>query len=305
MALETPILFMVFNRLDTTSKVFAAIREAKPKKLYVAADGARPSRPGEIKICEQVRKMATAVDWDCEVKTLFRENNLGCKLAISSAITWFFENEPEGVILEDDCLPHPSFFNYCAELLEYYRNDSRVMHISGVNFQEGKQRGDGSYYFSNCPHIWGWAGWARVWKTYDLSVSTYPEFIKQNKLWDIFGRRRDVAYWSWVLGRIYRKEIDTWDFQYSYCLMRQNGLSVTPNVNLVSNIGFSSDATHTNSSSKAANIPTQGIGKIAHPTFMVPDKEADRFTIDNFLLNPMDIFMRKASRISNRIKKLI
>ena len=155
--LETPVLFLVFNRPDTTAQVFEAIRQAKPPRLYVASDGAREDKEGELEKVKQVREIVSQVDWNCEVKTLFRDKNLGCKIAVSSAIDWFFEQEEMGIILEDDCLPHPTFFRFCQELLERYRDDERIGMISGNNFQFGRKCTDYSYYFSMYSHIWGWA----------------------------------------------------------------------------------------------------------------------------------------------------
>jgi len=150
---ETPILFLIFNRPSTTLHVFSQIRKMKPSRLYIAADG--PRRPEEKAVCEQVREMATAVDWDCLVFKLFRDENLGCARAISEAVSWFFDREPEGIVLEDDCLPADSFFGFCSAMLEKYRNDERIGHISGGNYQRGIVRGDGSYYFSTLTHVWG------------------------------------------------------------------------------------------------------------------------------------------------------
>ena len=154
--LNTAVLFLIFNRLDTTKQVFEAIRQAKPPRLYIAADGARSSREGEAEKVQAVREyIIQNIDWECEVKTLFREQNLGCKYAVSGAIDWFFENEEMGIILEDDCLPSQSFFWFCEELLERYKDDMRVWHIGGSNFQNGIKRGDGDYYFSKYNTFFG------------------------------------------------------------------------------------------------------------------------------------------------------
>ena len=157
--LQTPVLFLIFNRPDTTEKVFDAIRAAKPLRLYVASDGPRANQSGEDQIVNKVREISTSVDWSCEVKTLFQKENLGCKKAVSKGITWFFEQEKQGIILEDDCLPHPDFFVFCENLLEHYADNKHVWAITGDNFQNGQKRGEGSYYFSRYNHVWGWASW--------------------------------------------------------------------------------------------------------------------------------------------------
>ena len=161
---KSAVLFVVFNRPDTTKRVFEAIRLAKPKRLYITTDGPRPNMPDDVQLCKQTREIVSVVDWDCEVKTLFREENAGCKNGVSAAINWFFDHEEEGIILEDDCLPANSFFKFCDTLLEKYRYDTRVRHITGCNLQFGKKWGDASYYFSNLTNGWGWASWRRAWR---------------------------------------------------------------------------------------------------------------------------------------------
>ena len=174
---QTPILFLIFNRPDTTKRVFESIRSIKPAKLYIAADGDRKDKVGEDLLCKDTRSIIDLIDWECEIKTLFRPENLGCKIAVSSAIDWFFENEEQGIILEDDCLPNESFYIYCETLLNYYAFNERIMHISGNNFQDGMMRGNGSYYFSNYNHIWGWASWKRAWKAYNVDLSFLTETL--------------------------------------------------------------------------------------------------------------------------------
>jgi len=274
---EVPILFLIFNRPDTTSKVFETIKRAAPKRLYVAADGPRYAE--ESLKCYQSREIATAADWNCEVKTLFREENVGCKAAISEGISWFFENEPEGIVLEDDCLPSDSFFGFCSFLLEKYRNDDRIGHIGGANLQLGQKRGDDTYYFSRQTHVWGWAGWRRVWKDYDVNMQDFPQF-KSNRLIRFLPTHRHFSeYWLNSFEKTYRGTIDTWDYQYAYLNLKNNRLSVIPNTNLISNIGFGSDSTHTNQVNHPfANLQPQNITSITHPIFFLPNEEADFFT---------------------------
>ncbi|CAK8724883.1 Hemolytic protein HlpA-like protein [Candidatus Electrothrix laxa] len=278
------ILFLVFNRPGTTKKVFEAIRQAQPSKLYVAADGARSDIVGEEKKVQEVRCIATNVDWDCEVKTLFRDQNLGCKMAVSSAITWFFEHEEEGIILEDDCLPDQTFFPYCEELLERYRNDTRIMAISGDNFQQGKKRTEYSYYFSRYNHVWGWASWRRAWKFYDKELLSWPEIKSYGLLNDIAGGNEALAnYWGNIFDTCYTGQIDTWDYQWMFSCWIQSGLTILPNVNLISNIGFDVHATHTKKQDdKHACMPVEMIEcPLAHPPFVIRGAIADAFTDRN------------------------
>jgi len=212
---STPILLIVFNRPDITQRVFDSIRQARPRQLFVAADAPRANISGERELCEETRYIATSIDWDCQVHTLFRDQNLGCGLGVSSAITWFFENVEEGIILEDDCLPNPTFFHFCEELLNYYRYSQIIMHVSGNNFLYGKKRGNASYYFSNYTYNWGWATWRRAWKFYEYHPT----------------------------DEVHR--LGEWDCQWRATVAQHGGLAVLPNVNLVTNIGCGrEDATH-------------------------------------------------------------
>lgn len=246
--LQTAVLFLVFNRPETTRQVFDAIRHAKPPRLYVAADGPRASRAGETQRAEQVRQIATAIDWPCEVKTLFREKNLGCKHAVSSGISWFFEHEEQGIILEDDCLPSQTFFWYCEELLNKYKEDNRIFHIDGCNFTGERYSGETDYDFSRYALIWGWATWRRAWKTYDINLHSLFELQRFGVLRGYFGKKIIEKYW---LNNLYQTKagFDTWDYQWIATVWAQNGLVIRPAKNLIKNIGFDIDATHTKSRS--------------------------------------------------------
>jgi hypothetical protein len=220
------------------------IRSARPHRLYVAADGPR-ERFGERARCEEARLIASTVDWPCEVHTLFREHNLGCGIAVSTAINWFFERETEGIILEDDCVPCPSFFRYCDELLERFRYDERIMCISGDNFQQGRSVTSYSYYFSRYMHCWGWASWRRAWRLYDFNMNFWADYRQLRGLesWSD-GDPTFVNYWTEIFDRVARGEIDTWDYQWLFTCWAQHALACLPVRNLVTNIGFGhSDAT--------------------------------------------------------------
>lgn len=284
---STPILFLIFNRPDTTAKVFQRIREMTPRYLFISADGPRAHKIHERELCDTARKIVSNIDWDCEVKTNFREENAGCKIGVSSGITWFFEHVEEGIILEDDCLPEISFFHFCETLLEYYRNDERIMHIGGANFQNGNARGDGSYYFSNINHVWGWATWKRAWRKYDIAVSSFPEILKQNILPHLFANVKIEKFWKKKFELAYNNKIDTWDIQWQYAMSVHHGLAIIPNKNLVANIGFDNAATHTIDQFHAlANIPTSAISAIIHPSQMLPDVAADYYAFRRYFSPP-------------------
>ena len=241
--LTSPVLFLIFNRPETTQQVFSAIRKAKPPRLYVAADGPRSDYPNEDEKCEHSRKIATNVDWDCDVKTLFRDQNLGCRLAVSQAIYWFFEQEPEGIILEDDCLPSQSFFWFCQEMLEYFRNDKAVGVICGFYSNELEYKPSASFFFSRYLRVWGWAGWRRSNEGYDSNINLLIE--KQNT-WkkDIFSHT-DIflkRYWQDMFEEVGSGKIDTWDIQLQYLLWQKKQQVIVSSKNLVQNIGWAQGA---------------------------------------------------------------
>ncbi len=301
--MNTPVLFLIFNRPDVTQRVFNAIRLAKPRQLFVSADGARTDNKTDAEKCAETRAVIKQVDWDCEVKTFFRDQNLGCRRAVSSGIDWFFQNVEEGIILEDDCLPHSDFFNFCETLLEKYRNEPKVMHITGGNFQSGKQRGSASYYFSGISHIWGWASWRRAWQKYDVDMKDYPEFLKRNKEHSVFSNRKAEKYWLFLFNRVYNKA-DTWDYQWTYAVMKNGGLCIIPNVNLISNIGFGDNATHASKKNDPmANIPVHPLKEITHPEALEITEAADHYSMTEAFPIP-SLPVRAVRKISKIIKKL-
>lgn len=275
--LQTPVLFLVFNRPEKTAKVFEAIRKARPPRLYVAADGARENRSGEAEKVEMVRQIATAVDWPCEVKTFFRDKNLGCKYAVSGGITWFFEQESQGIILEDDCLPSQSFFWYCEELLNCYANDMRIWHICGNNFYSKKP--PNSYSFGGVfGSIWGWATWANRWSKYDVEINAFEESLHLGLLQTAYGG--GIAVRSRLKNFLaIRRGLDTWDYQWVFCRWINSGLTIVPSVNLVENLGFGSEATHT----KGAPDPKKVLSAneillpLTHPKIIIRDAKLELY----------------------------
>lgn len=274
---NVPVLLIVFNRPDMAFKVFEQIKIIKPSKLFIFADGPRESAVKDREKCDQSREIAGEVDWDCEVKTLFKDKNLGCRVAPSSAINWFFENVEEGIILEDDCVTDSTFFRFCKETLEYYRNDKRIMTITGSNLQFGRKFTEYSYYFSRYPITWGWASWKRAWNHYDVGMKLWPEIRRKGLLLNILKNRKEVSYWSNIFEKVYQGKIDTWDYQWLFTCWLQNGLTILPDVNLVSNIGFGSSSTHTRAKSIVANLERKHVGfPLSHPPYIFRDMIADR-----------------------------
>ena len=279
---ETPVLFLIFNRPDTTQQVFNQIRQIKPKYLYVAADGPRLDMLEEIEKCSETRSIIKQIDWECELKTLFREKNLGCGLALSSAISWFFSCVDEGIILEDDCYPDLSFFSYCKELLFKYRIVENIMHIGGSNFQTGIIRGTGSYYFSNYNHIWGWATWKRAWRNYDYEMKDFYPTFSSGRLDHVFQNKNEKNYWKNIFIKTASMQTNTWDYQWTYANWKNNGVSITPNFNLVLNIGLNDNSSHAflNDSFKKNRSLNDIQFPIKHPPLKI-DFAADKFTFIN------------------------
>ena len=281
--MNTPVLLILFNRADTALQVLERIKLVGVKKLYLFSDGPRSSKIEESETLKKVQsEILNAINWDCEIKTKFEEENKGPRYAIGNGINWFFENEEHGIIFEHDCLPNLSFFSFCEELLAKYADDERIMHISGNNFQFGRKFGTGDYYFSKFNHIWGFATWRRAWKHYDLDMKSYPEFKLKNELVNIFPDNRVYKFWETVFDKTYNKEIETWDYQWTFSMWCQNGLAILPQKNLVSNIGFDSEALNTkNPNHKVAFMETFELLEIKHPKWIIHQMDADIFSIHN------------------------
>jgi len=290
--LKTPVAFFIFNRPDTTARVFEAIRRAAPARLLIVADGPRPERVGEAERCAAAREVVSRVDWPCEVSTDFSDENLGCRRRVTSGLDWVFRSVEEAIILEDDCLPEQSFFRFCQELLERYRSEERIMMISGDNFLSGEGTRRDSYYFSRYPHIWGWATWRRVWERYDPDMKLWPKVRGDGWVERLFPQRRLARYWREAFAAVHSGALDTWDHQFTFCCLMQDGLCIMPEANLVSNLGFGADATHTKAACRLAELPTEPIGfPLRHPSRIERDVPADRAT-EKEQHNPVDLLQK-------------
>ncbi len=300
--MKTPILFLGFNRPDTTARVLQAVRAARPTKLYIAIDGPRPSHPADKNNVQNVRNIFSSIDWPCELHRLFQEENLGCKSAVSSAISWFFDNESEGIIIEDDCLPHSDFFAFCEQLLSRYRHEDKVWCITGDNFQNGQKHGPESYYFSKYNHIWGWASWRRCWLHYDRNLSFWPTWRHTESFKEIFSAEDERGYWTDIFQKTYEGTIDTWDYQWTAAAWRSGGMTATPHSNLVTNIGMGQHATHIKDMNSRLIVPLKPLGlDLVHPDKREIDSDADRYVFENVFRGPI----QKPDRLQNRVFKRI
>jgi hypothetical protein len=257
--MDKAVLFLIFNRLDTAKAVFEQIRIAKPSRLYIASDGPREEKDGEEELVGKVRQyVLDNIDWPCETKTLFRDKNLGCGVAIYKAINWFFEHEEDGIILEDDCVPNQSFFRFCSELLDKYKDDFRIWQISGNGYYKDINA-KSSYYFSKIPQCWGWATWANRWKHFEFDVSNFDR-----KKLEYFSDRKEVQnFWQNILNYLEKGKNDIWDYNWVFTIVGNKGYCIDPYVHLVSNIGI--EGTHFNGENDLLNVQKEEIGDIIHP----------------------------------------
>lgn len=298
--LSTPVILLIFNRPVTTARVFATIRAARPARLFVIADGPRPDRPADIQRCAAARAATDQVDWPCEVMRNYAPTNLGLADRVAGGISAVFAEVEEAIILEDDCLPDPSFFRFCNELLDHYRDDERVMAISGDNFQRRRQRGPGSYYFSRYNHCWGWATWRRAWAHYDHQMRLWPTLRDGGWLNDMFAERRAVRFWTSTLQAVYQGRINSWAYRWTLACWAQSGLTILPNRNLVTNIGFGAEATNTSVDLPEMQIAAnQMLFPLRHPQFVIRDARADRFT-QATLFTPGVL-----QRVRNRLRRMV
>jgi hypothetical protein len=298
---QTPVVMIVFNRPRTTRMVFDAIAKIRPAKFLVVADGPRANKPGELELCAQVREIVRGVDWPCELLTNFADSNLGCQERVISGLDWVFSQVEEAIILEDDCLPDVSFFPFCAELLARYRGDSRVAAISGTNLVEKYLNTDDSYFFSSIGGIWGWATWRSEWQRYDRHLIHWPYNKNQGTLREIFAEPKAVAYWTRIFDQMYDKTgPNTWDYQWLYTCLINHSMTVVPRVNLITNIGFGPDATHTAQVDPSCIVPSRTIAfPLRHPKRMIPSRSIDSRLQEEVFSVPLK------QRIVRRIRRMV
>jgi hypothetical protein len=283
--MDTPVALFLFNRPEPTRRVFERIVQLRPKRLFLVADG--PRNVDEAGRCAAARAVVERVDWPCEVRRNFADANLGCGRRMASGIDWVFEHAEEAILLEDDCVPEPSFFPYCEELLARYRDDERVWMICGANLQFGRNATPHSYHFASIPLVWGWATWRRAWRRYDVTMKEWPALRDAGWLRQTLGGGDEklLRLYTGMFDQVHDGRVDTWDFQWNFAMWRHGGLAIHPGVNLISNVGFGTDATHTKAEqSRYAGLGTEPIAyPLTHPPAVVRHVGAERFIFDQLL----------------------
>lgn len=295
---RTPVALLVFNRPHYTAEMFAAVRAQRPARLFVIADGPRPGYPTDVERCAEVRAIVEQVDWPCEISRNYAEANWGLKRRVSSGLDWVFGQVERAIVLEDDCIAGPDFFGFCDELLERYADDDRVWVITGDNFQNGRRRGRAAYYFSKYNHCWGWASWRRAWTHYQGDLAFWEEWKTSPEWRSMVPSKVERAYWEPIFDRVRRGEIDSWAYPWMGSVWFHGGLTATPNVNLVTNIGFGDDATHTTGSGASFSLAAGPLGPLTHPRRIRQDRQADKYTFEH-------AYGRPPARLRSRARNLV
>ena len=287
--MNTPVVFLVFNRPDTTRRVFERIRQARPPKLLVVCDGPRPHVPADAaRVAEVCAIIAQGVDWPCEVLTHYAEKNLGCRVRVSSGLDWAFSLVEEAIIIEDDCLPDPSFFTFCETMLARYREDERVMHINGTNFLAAHLRVSSDFFFSKYVWVWGWATWRRAWRQYDPTMASWDERLP--RLEESFDAGADRAFWlsTFEQARADWQKTNTWDFQWVYTCWTLGALTAMPSVNLVENLGIGGDSTHTTGDAAHLHLAAGSLVADTAPRRMARSRWRDYLMFCAYQRKPLD-----------------
>ena len=286
---DAPVALIVFNRPKCTQMVFDAIRIAKPSEFFLIADGPRTMERGDRDACRDVLALVDRIDWPCKVMRNISTQNLGMRERTISGLDWVFSQVDKAIILEDDCVPDASFFDFCGELLKRYQDDSRVAMISGTNFVEDYLQTEYSYYFSHMNHLWGWATWRSSWYRYDRFLQRWPEIREARLLSEILEPKAAVYYWTRIFDQIHKGEgPDTWDYQWYFTNLLNNSLSIVPKVNLVTNIGFGFDATNTKDIEFSQSIGSKSLQfPMKHPPHMFPLRSMERYDQEVAYLSPM------------------
>lgn len=286
--LRTPVALLVFARPEATRRVVSEILRAQPPKVLVFGDAPRADHPQDAALVTAARAIIAEAPWECEVLTNYSDVNLGTRYRPATGLDWVFKHVERAIFLEDDCVPHPTFFRFCDELLERYQDDERVMMVSGNNFLSDRKLTADSYLFSHYVGIWGWATWRRAWRHYDVELRQWPELRDTRFLYDVLGNDDEIALWRLYFDRIVSSESRTWDHQWQFACWAQRGLSIMPAVNLCTNIGFGPEAEHFKEfNPKLANLAAgEMVFPLQHPSIMVRSREVDDLVFQELLGTP-------------------
>jgi len=298
--LTTPVAFIIFNRPDKTKKVFEEIRKIKPAELFIIADGPKKNNDEDNHLCLETRDIVEKIDWDCKVHKDYSNNNIGLRKRVSTGLNWVFEHTEEAIILEDDCVPHPTFFRFCEELLDYYRNEEKIMAIAGTNFISLQKPENNSYFFSAFVNVWGWASWRRAWINYDDKINDWPNLSKGDFLLKILRDEKSVKYYNTILQEVYEEKINSWAYRWLFSCWQNDGLIIIPAVNSVTNIGFGKEATNTKGPGKrsAVNPSNEIVFPLKHPKNIERDEDTDKLiTKKRHRFSPRDKTIRFIKKI--------
>jgi hypothetical protein len=294
--ISTPVVMVVFNRPDVTRQVFERVASMRPSSLFIIADGPREDKPGEKRRVAETRAIVERVTWQCELHKNYAEKNMGCMERVSTGLDWVFSIVDRAIILEDDCLAEPDFFTFCDELLERYATDTRIMAISGSNYSPDFGTSGASYFFSRYSFCWGWATWRQAWKLYDKEMKCWPAVKRQHRLYDIFGNYRAAFYWHYIMNLVFSKKINSWAYRWILTCWINSGLIIMPRHNLVKNIGFIPDATHTRKKTSFSGFPVESLTfPIRHPEMIVRNARVDKYFEDRMF----------SKNLSHRLRWLI
>ncbi|NJR57512.1 MAG: glycosyltransferase family 2 protein [Cyanobacteria bacterium CRU_2_1] len=304
--MNTAVALLIFNRPDKTERVLESIRQVKPPKLFVVADGPRPDHPDDVHKCAASRSVIEQVDWDCEVIKNYSDVNMGCGLRISTGLDWVFDQEEMVIILEDDCIPQPTFFGFCEELLERYEDDERIMMICGYNPLTEWKSHQQSYHFSYISVCWGWASWRRAWKYYDFHMELWLEPEVKNRIRDVIGGQRNYLLVERIFDTVHAGKIDTWAFRWFFTRLSQSGLVVTSSTNLVENVGFGEDATHWKKKNADPKRLAQAMSfPLRHPLVVAPDRDYDNMRYKQWRGTLVDRSIKNGKRFLRGIKNSV
>lgn len=289
--LRSPVALIAYNRPELTKKTFEVVRRARPDRLFLIADGPKPGDLVDAERCAAVRSVLEQVDWRCEAEWILADTNMGLQRRVVTGLNRVFDSADRCIILEDDCLAGDEFFGFCDTLLERFEHEPEIMTITGDNFEKRPRRRPASYFFSRYPQCWGWATWSRSWMNFDPKMQYWPEWRCSAEWESFFESSIERTYWERNFDATYNGQIDTWAYPFAAHQWRAGGLTATPNVNLVKNLGFGPDATHTKGEDASPSIGN--LGEIVHPTHIVRDSAADRHTFRHHYLGGWLAFLRR------------